>query len=264
VAELSLAIGGLRTAILTADPVVAAAVRARYEGFLSPGPPDWRLEIAALPAVGPPPPGDVAVRRDGRPRRFSVRRADLEGTLDLAERSGHVALVPGEIAVESFMRIAYSLALVDARGLLPHASCLVRAGKAYLFCGPSGSGKTTVARLSRDATVLTDELPVVTVSAGRATAHGTPFWGELARGGGDRAAPLAGIYFLRQASRHRVEPVRPGPALARLLPNVLFFAREADVTAGVFRLSAELVEAVSCFDLFFRRDPGFWEMIDRA
>jgi hypothetical protein len=262
-AELSLAIGGLRTAILTSDPAVVAVIRARYEGFLSPGPSDWRLEIAPLPP-GPPPAGDVAVQREGRPGRFTVKRPDLTGTLDLVEHSGDVRLAPGEIAIESFLRIAYSLALVDARGLLPHASCLVRGGRAYLFCGPSGSGKTTLARLSRDAVVLTDELPVVKVSAGRATAHGTPFWGELARGGGDRAAPLAGIYFLHQAGRHAVEPTRPGPALARLLPNVLFFAREADVTAAVFRLAADLVETVPCFDLFFRRDPEFWELIDGA
>jgi hypothetical protein len=264
VAELSLAIGGLRTAILTSDPAVAAVVRARCEGFFSPGPPDWRLEIAAWPAVGPPPGGDLAVQRDGNPWKFRVTRPDLAGTLDLAERSGHVTLVPDLIAIESFLRIAYSLALVDARGLLPHASCLVRGGKAYLFCGPSGSGKTTVARLSGDALVLSDELPVVKVSAGLATAHGTPFWGELERERGNRAAPLAGIYFLHQASRHAAEPLGPRPALGRLLPNVLFFAREGDWPARVFEMAADLVETVSCFDLFFRPDPGFWEVIGAA
>jgi hypothetical protein len=264
VTELSVAIGGLRTAIGTSDPDVAAVVRARYAGFLSPGPPDWRIEVVAQPAAGRPPAGDVVVRRDGRPRRFSVERSDLAGTLDLAERSGEVRLVPGEIAIESFLRIAYSLALVDVHGLLPHASCLVRDGKAHLFCGPSGSGKTTVARLSRDAIVLTDELPVVKLAEGRATAYGTPFWGQLARGGEDRTVPLAGIYFLHQARRHAIRPVGPRLALTRFLPNVLFFAREGGLPARVFGIAADLVEAVPCFDLFFRPDPGFWEVINHA
>ncbi|MGH2652182.1 MAG: hypothetical protein ACRDHK_13350 [Actinomycetota bacterium] len=260
-AELSLAIGGLRTAIRTSDPEVAAVIETRYKGFVSPGPPDWRIEVAAQPATARPPAGDVEVRRDG-PRRFSVKRSDLAGTLDLADRSGRVNLVPGEIAVESFLRIAYSLALVDVHGFLPHASCLVRADKAYLFCGPSGRGKTTVARLSHDAIVLTDELPVVKVAQGRATAYGTPFWGELARGAENRSAPLVGIYFLHHEKRHAVEPIGPGRALGRLLPNVLFFATEGGLPARVFGIAADLIEAVPSFDLRFRPDPGFWEVID--
>jgi len=264
VTELSIAIGGLRTAILTSDAEVAAVIQTRYKGFLSPGPPDWRIEVAARPAAARPPAGDIVVRRDGGPRRFSVKRQDFGGTLDLAERCGHVALVPGEIAIESFLRIAYSLALVDERGLLPHASCLVRADKAFLFCGPSGSGKTTVAGLSHDAIVLTDELPVVRVVDGRAIAYGTPFWGELARGGEDLTVPLAGIYFLRQARQHAVEPIGPRSALERLLPNVLFFAREGDLPGRAFGIAADLIEAVPTFDLLFRRDPGFWEVIANA
>jgi hypothetical protein len=264
VAELSLAIGGLRTAILTFDHEIAAVVQARYKEFLSPGLPDWRIELAARSAADRAPGVDVEVRRDGGPRRFNVRRSDLAGTLDLGERRGHAALVPGDVAVESFLRIAYSLALVDVRGVLPHASCLVRANKAYLFCGPSGSGKTTVARLSHQATVLTDELPVVRMVNGGAIAYGTPFWGQLARGAENRSAPLAGIYFLHQAKRHAIRPVGLRPALERLLSNVLFFAREGGLPAQVFGIAADLIEAVPCFELFFRPDPGFWEAIDDA
>ena len=79
-----------------------------------------------------------------------------------------------------------------------------------------------------------------------------------------RAAPLVGIYFLHHGGRHAVEALGPKEALARLLPNVLFFAREADVTAAVFHIAADLVEAVPCFDLSFRPDPGFWEVIRNA
>ena len=97
-----------------------------------------------------------------------------------------------------------------------------------------------------------------------ARCHGTPFWGELARAGEDRAAPLRGIYFLHHGSRHAVEAITPKRALERLLPNVLFFARDPELTARVFDIAGELVEAAPCFDLSFRLDPGFWEVIDRA
>jgi hypothetical protein len=169
-----------------------------------------------------------------------------------------------EFSIDTFLRILYSLALVEAHGLVVHAASLIRNGKAYLFCGPSGSGKTTVARLSTDAAVLSDELSIVRISDKRARCYGTPFWGELARAGEDRTAPLHAIYFLHHGSRHAVEAVKPRRALERLLPNVLFFAREASLTARVLSIGADLVEAVPCFDLSFRPDPGFWEVIDRG
>jgi len=187
------------------------------------------------------------------------------GTVDLAERRASVTFADAnEYSIDSFLRILYSLALVAAHGVIVHAASLVRNGRAHLFCGPSGSGKTTVARLSPDATLLSDELSIVRLVDGRAGCHGTPFWGELARAGEDRAAPLGGVYFLHHGSGHAVEAITPRRALERLLPNVLFFARDPELTARVLDIAGELVEAVPCFDLSFRLDPGFWEVIERA
>lgn len=263
--ELSIEIAGLRTGILTRDPEVAGVVRERYKGFLSAGTPGWRIELNAAAVPRPSSAGAVVVRRDGDRARFAVQRGDFDGTLDLGHRSGTVTLGDlSEVSIDSFLRIAYSLALLDVRGLVVHASSLIRRGRAYLFCGPSGSGKTTVTRLSPGATLLTDELSIVRISDQRARCYGTPFWGELARAGENRAAPLRAIYFLRHGSRHAVEAVKPRQALERLLPNVLFFVREADLTARVLDIAADLVEAVPGFDLSFRLDPGFWEVIDRA
>jgi hypothetical protein len=265
VTDLSIRIAGLRTSILTTDPAIAGVVRGRYEGFLSAGIPDWRIEMGAQPVGRPPFAQDVVVTRNGGPGRFSVKRADFTGTVDLGERRGTVALAdPDEVSVDAFLRILYSLALVEAEGLVVHAASLIRNGKAYLFCGPSGSGKTTVARLSPDAILLSDELSIVRLARGGACCHGTPFWGELARAGEDREAPLAGIYFLRKGDRHAAEAIGSRQALERLLPNVMFFARETDLTARVLGISAKLVETVRCFDLSFRPDPGFWEVVENG
>jgi hypothetical protein len=261
--ELSIEIAGLRTGIRTRDPAVAGFVRERYRGFLSAETPEWWIEMKAEAVPSPSFVGNVAVVRDGERTRFAVRRRDFAGTLDLDHRSGAVAVSdPGAVSIDSFLRIAYSLALLDVRGLVVHAASLVRNGKAYLFCGPSGSGKTTVARLSGDATLLSDELSIVRVADTRARCYATPFAGELARAGEDRAAPLRGIYFLHHGSRHAVEAVKPRQALERLLPNVLFFAREAELGARVLGIAADLVEATPCFELWFLPDPGFWEVVD--
>jgi len=265
VAELSIEIAGLRTEILTRDSEVSDVVRERYKGFLSTGMPGWRIEMKVGAAPGLSLADDIVVKPDGGPARFLVTRGDLAGTVDLERRRGTVSLTQAnEFSVDTFLRIVYSLALVDAHGLVIHASSLIRNSKAYLFCGPSGSGKTTIARLSQDATLLSDELSIVRMSDKHARCHGTPFWGDLARAGEDRAAPLAGIYFLHHGGRHAVDALKPKQALERILPNVLFFARQADLTARVLGIAADLVEAVPCFVLSFRLDPGFWEVIDHA
>src|SRR3989442_14032919 len=224
VVELSIGIAGLRPAVVPRDSDVASIVRDRYEGFLSTGPADWRIQISP-PSGGVPFSKDVVVRGDGGPARFSVRRQAFEGSVDLSEHTADLTLTsPDDVSVNSFLRILYSLALVEARGLVLHAASLIRDGGAYLFCGPSGSGKTTVARLSPDATLLSDELSIVRTTDGPAVCFGTPFRGELALAGADRAARLRGIHFLRHGDRHAVLARRPRQALARLLPNVLFFA----------------------------------------
>jgi hypothetical protein len=263
VGELNLAIAGLRTGILTPDPRVADVVKDRYAGFLSEGAPDWRIRIDVGPTGPSQSAQDLVVRRDSGPARFLVQRADFRGSVDLGERRGTVTVAaPDEIALDAFLRIVYSLALVETRGLVLHAASLIRNGKAHLFCGPSGSGKTTIARLTPAATLLSDELSIVRLSDGQAVSYGTPFWGELARGGEDRSAPLRGIYFLHKGDRHKVEAIGPRRALERLLPNVLFFVKERELTARVLGISADLLEAVPCFDLSFRPDPGFWEVIE--
>jgi len=263
--ELSLAIAGVRAAIVMRDATLADIVRQRYKGFLSAGKPRWRIALDVDTVVPPAVPGDVVVRRDGHPARLAVERGDFSAILDLDRRCGRVALnAPNEFSIDSFLRIACTLALLDVPGLVVHAASLIRGDKAYLFCGRSGAGKTTLTRLSPDATLLSDELSIVTMSNGHARCHGTPFWGELARAGEDRCAPLHAVFFLHHGGRHTVEAVRPGDALKQLLSTVLFFAREPELTARVLGIASNLVESVPCFDLHFRPDAGFWELVDHV
>ena len=262
--ELDLAIAGLPTAVVTDDPSVAAVLEERYQGFLTPGPAEWRLEIACDAAALDGAPG-VVVRREGGPRRFSARRFDFAGTLDLATRTAELTVVDlDDVAINSFLRILYTLALGQIGGLVLHAASLIRTDRAYVFCGPSGAGKTTAARLSSDATLLSDELSILRIVDGRVMCFGTPFRGELAMAGADRGAPVAGIYFLHHGSQHVTTPLAPRAAMPRLLRNVLWFVSEPDVTAAIFRVAATIIDGVPSFDLSFRRDPGFWGVLQHA
>lgn len=260
--ELGVAIAGLRVAVVAPDAEVSDVMRDRYKGFVSSGPFDWRIDLDVRPAprrLG----NEVTVTCTRGSGELVIERGDFAGTMNLVERRARVVFPDiNEYSIDSFLRIFYSLALVESHGLIVHAASLVRGGRAYLFCGPSGSGKTTLARLSTDATLLSDELSIVRMSQTGPHCYGTPFWGELARAGEDCVAPLAGIYFLRHGPRHVINRVTPRQALERLFPNVMFFAKEAEWMPRLLAIAAGLVDAAPCFDLAFRLDPGFWEVID--
>ena len=130
-AEVTVEIGGVRTAFVTREPAVAAVVASRYAGYLSTGPADWRFE-ARLRVEGVVPVEDVVVRDEG-PGRLRIERHDFLATLDLHARAGTVALgAVDHVAVDTFLRVAYSLALLDAGALLVHAASLGRAGRAWV------------------------------------------------------------------------------------------------------------------------------------
>jgi hypothetical protein len=262
VADVGLSIAGLPMTIATSASDVSDLMADRYKGFLSSSSADWRVDVeidARMPSGAPT---DVRVFRNGGGDQFSVQRSDFDAIVDIRARVARAMLADAnEYSLDTFFRILYSLALVDAGGLIVHAASLARAGHAYIFCGPSGSGKTTIAQLSPEATLLSDELSIVRMTTAGPRAFGTPFWGELARAGEDQAAPVTGIYFLRHGARHAVQAVTSKATLQRLLPNVVFFARDARLTASVLDIAATLADAVPCFDLVFRRDAGFWEVI---
>jgi hypothetical protein len=263
VAEVIVDIGGVRVAFVTADSEIAAVVADRYAGFLAAGPADWRFETTRRPS-GLVALEDVAVRGLG-PGRLEVERHDFLATLDLDARAGWVALgAVDHVAVDTFLRVAASLALLPADGLLLHAASLGRAGRAWVFPGPSGSGKTTLTRLSTEATLLSDEISIVRLAADGVRCHGSPFWGELARPGEPTAAPLAALHFLHHADRHVATPLAPRAALRALLPTVLFFAADPALVARVLDVAAALVVRVPCFSLGFRPDAAVWGTIEHA
>lgn len=260
--DVTVEIGGVRTAIVTRHPDVADVVTDRYAGFLSPGPADWRIETGLRPE-GLVDQEDVTVRAGGGPGRLTVERHDFVATLDVPARTGTLALgAVDHVALDTFLRVVYSLALLPAGALLVHAASLGRGERAWMFAGPSGSGKTTLTRLSPDATLLSDEISVVRLGAGdTACCYGSPFWGELGEAGRNAAVPLTAIHFLRHADRHATTALTPRRALVSLLPNVLFFAAEPALVARVLDVAARLVERVPCFALGFRPEASVWEAI---
>lgn len=91
--------------------------------------------------------------------------------------------------------------VLDAGGVVLHASYIVHNGKAILFTAPSGTGKSTQADLwkkLRDAEIINGDRAVIRMADGEALACGLPFAGssEYCE---NVTAPLAAIVYLAQA-----------------------------------------------------------------
>jgi hypothetical protein len=169
--------------------------------------------------------------------------------------------VRNQYALDSLLRIFLSWKLLEHQGFLLHAATVIRDGKAYIFTGRSGAGKSTVATLSPQGSVLTDEISLLRREQGVWRAYGTPFWGEFKAAGSNSSAPVAGIFRLLQASENLVVALRPMAILRTLLPNVLFFSAEAEANRQLLEILSRAATEISGYNLSFRKNPTFWEVL---
>jgi hypothetical protein len=245
--QFELSIGRVPFRLQMSDPRLFGAVSARYSAFTG---------VAAKPIP-------VALNDDASlqnaPADFEY---EFEGAVLRAFSSGiRFDGVGNEYALDSLIRILLSWQLLNHHGFLLHAATVIRDGKAHIFTGRSGAGKSTVASLSPEGSVLTDEISLLRRENGVWRAYGTPFWGEFRAAGSNTSAPVAGIFRLLQAPENNVTPLSPMGTLRALLPNVLFFSAEAQANRRLLEILGQAVAEIPGYNLAFRKNPGFWEVL---
>lgn len=169
--------------------------------------------------------------------------------------------VKNQYALDSLLRVFLSWQLLEHQGFLLHAATVIRDGRAYVFTGRSGAGKSTVASLSPQGSVLTDEISLLRRENGIWRAYGTPFWGDFKAAGLNSSAPVAGIFRLLQSPENRVAALRPMAILRTLLPNVLFFSAQAESTRALLEILSRAATEIPGYNLSFRKNPTFWEVL---
>lgn len=252
--QLSISIGNVPLRLHISERSLHERARERYAQFLDNAPEALPIFLNAADADG---------RRIADHERHENRFTYTweESSLQLEGRNAQFDGVRHEYGLDSLIRILLSVLLAPQRGFLLHAATVLRGGRAYVFTGKSGAGKSTVASLSPAGSVLTDEISLLKFVDGAWHAFGTPFWGEFRAEGANVHAPIVGLYFLKQAPDDRVETISAREALRAMLPNVLFFSQDRQMTESLLRLLAEFVNAVPCHRLLFRKDSHFWSVV---
>jgi hypothetical protein len=248
---------------LHGDAALIAALVKRYAAFL--------LTDRAAPFVAHiTHVGHDSRASDDRPLIFCADGAHFTdpaytGHIDLAQQRAALTLnsaAPVEDA-DYFIRALYALRLFEAGGLLFHAAGLVRRERGYLFFGQSGSGKTTVARLSRDAIVLNDDLVALLPLAGQWYIHATPFSNPTQHAPtGPRSAIVSGVYRLIQDRTVYVEDLPPALAVAEIVASSPIVCADPARTLDLLARARQLIARVPVRRLHFLPDDAFWEVVE--
>lgn len=259
--DVVIEIGGLPIVVQTTDLEFERILRGRYHDYIRQDiVPQFALSVQLTTPDMSDPDADVEVWLEGR--KWKMVRGDFHSTWSTIERCGRVTQSANPYSIDSVLRIIHTLLLAPEGGFLLHASSAVRKGKAFLFSGVSEAGKTTMARLAPpDVALLTDETSYVRKVDGRYFAYGTPFAGEFGEPGKNISAPIGALYLLKKAPENSIERIDSAEAIQRLLRNVLFFARNADLVRQVFDSACAFVAAVPVYQLSFVPDQRVWELI---
>jgi hypothetical protein len=259
--KIVIVIGGLPVRLCVDDPAFLKLLEERYAGFVTlSGESLFELDIDLAPETAISSDEDVRVLWDSG--RWLMERGDFRAEWDPSAGRGRIRQTANPYSIDSVLRILHTLLLAREGGFLVHAASIVLHGRAFLLAGRSGAGKTTIARLAPpDAVLLTDEISYVRWQQGQYHAFGTPFAGELARGGENLHAPLDAVYLLAKGRQNMIEPIAPADASRALLRNILFFARDAALAHLVFQAACDFVCRRPVRRLTFVPDARVWELL---
>lgn len=196
------------------------------------------------------------VEIDVRDMTSSVWRTAARLSSDLSGGKLFVPVQSDQVSVRTFYH-PQDRAIILGRvchlgGVMLHASSVWINGRVLVFAGVSGSGKTTLARLFRrfGALILNDERTLIHMRDGVTHAGASPWHGEENQVH-TATGPLAAIFFLRQASRNRLDPLSLSQSLGRMITAAFVPVFIPDGTARTMENCAAILERVPTYELNF-------------
>ncbi|WP_442594244.1 hypothetical protein [Neobacillus sp. D3-1R] len=189
------------------------------------------------------------------------RRSDylIEAETDY---SSATIFINNELALKHALMNLYSSYIVYHNwGLLIHSSCVIENEKAHIFAGHSGAGKSTAARLSHPRELLSDEATLVKITSDEILVYNSPFRSDITSNEYMDPTPLASIQILHQSLQNKRVNMKKSDAYIHLMDKVFYWAHDPNETKNIMELLRTLVDRVPNFELYFKKDDTFWELI---
>ncbi len=198
---------------------------------------------------------------------FSIVEDYLLGSVDLTRNEGEVRINPIWFvpSLATFVRNLFTLILVlKDNGIALHALGVLRNGEVYVFFGPSGSGKTTVAHLSPEYVILSDDIVFTKPLGSSYGVFPTPCWGDMQRGDREnRGYPLKGMFKLVKDREVYLKPYGLTQGISELF-TVPHIPQDSLPFGDLLDRYQGLLREVSCFEMHFAKDGRFWEAIEEG
>jgi len=270
--SVSLDLAGIGVRFESLGGEMAALLRARFAGFLGTRADEVRVRAASAPV-----PCFLRRVRAGESYRLETERqgeALLVWSYGFAARYLHarrecdLRLAPEDgparaLSLENVVRLLVSWRALEEGELLLHAAGVERGGRAFVFFGPSGAGKTTACRLSEGrGRVLNDDTLLLRRGAAGWEAAPLPLTGAYRLQAAPGFLPVAALCRLVQAPEPAVERLSAALAVGEVVSCVPFF-EDRPMDRALLDVVGRLVREVPVGRLRFRRDPSFWEVLER-
>jgi hypothetical protein len=186
---------------------------------------------------------------------FAARREGARGKLLISDPSN---VTDSLLAVENYLRWTIADLVLDREGFLFHASAVVREGRAHVFFGPSGAGKSTIVSLSPALQILSEDMVLLIRADGEWRAATTPFKADKRV-----MFPIGGLYRLVQAPANRLATMSLGVAVGIVMACCPFVTKPSARHDKLLPLVESCCREAGVWELRFRKDPGFWDLIMR-
>ena len=169
------------------------------------------------------------------------------------------------ISGEKLACYEYSQTLAMNHGFLAHAAAVLKCGRVFLFFGPSGGGKSTIAALSKNYEVISDDVVAVRKLRGSFYAFSTP-WRQSGFVKTDRRANgrIAAAFFLKKSHRIHFAPLRPEETLSKIIPRQVHFFTytESDLAGKIFYTVCDFAKHLCAYEMEFKIDIDFWQKLE--
>ena len=258
---ISLRIGNLDLTLVCQDRKLYQLLAIRYHNYLSEKVSDRKIMLRCGPAA-------IENSHDHEVLEFQddllkVYASTYEGWLEL--ETGHGSLVVADEnpvnAIDYFLRVVFSVLGFQAGGFLFHGAGIIHNEGVHVFFGYSGSGKSTIAKLSIDKVILSDDLVLIMPKDGELYVHSTPFWNVQDDNSPPVMDKLVGLYRLVKDRYVLLEHLTGGEAIAEMIASIPVVTLASNYASRLITCCSTILSAVPCYRLHFKQDDSFWEVI---